>query len=254
MSDTAASDSNTMSAENMSSSSSSTAIVNPSSAEPLTNEISSSSINDLNDSASISNLSEVNGIHSISSTTIENESATSAAPVAAQSPSITPNTEHIRPIMLSRSGTSETLKKVSSNNIRSASPSSNYSRSNSSDSVRHPDLSSEVAALSAKLVQAANVQSNLDDALQTTRTELETARRRVTQLEEAAKSHVDMIDQGMLVRKQDIEEMETKLVNEAAEERKRRAQMEKEKKSIELELENLTSALFEEANTVRSCI
>ena len=80
---------------------------------------------------------------------------------------------------------------------------------------------------------------------------MDITRKRVTQLEEAARSHVDMIDRGLLVRKQDVEEMETRLAAEAADERKQRAQMEKDKKAIELELENLTSALFEEANTVR---
>ena len=107
-----------------------------------------------------------------------------------------------------------------------------------------------MAALSAKLIQAANVQSSLDDALQTTRSDLEIARKRVEQLEDAANSQVDMIERGLLVRKQDVEEIETRFGKEIIEERKRRAQMEKEKKAIELELENLTSALFEEANTV----
>ena len=134
--------------------------------------------------------------------------------------------------------------------MRSASPSSSYSRSNSTDSIRHPDLSGEVAALSAKLIQAANVQSSLDDTLQTTRSDLEVAKRRIEQLEGAANSHVDMIERGLLIRKQDVEEMETRFGKELIEERKRRAQVEKEKKAIELELENLTSALFEEANTV----
>ena len=153
--------------------------------------------------------------------------------------------------MLSRSGTSEALKTVPSK-IRSTSPHSDYSRSNSTDSVRRPDLSNEVAALSAKLIQAANVQSGLDDALQTTRHDLEAARKRIAQLEEAGRIHQDLIDRGLLIRKQDHDEVEIKLNNEVAEERRQKIQTEREKKAIELELENLTSALFEEANTVRS--
>lgn len=69
-------------------------------------------------------------------------------------------------------------------------------------------------------------------------------------MEDAANSYVDMIERGLLIRKQDVEEMEKSFGKDLIEERKRRAQMEKEKKAIELELENLTSALFEEANTV----
>jgi Rab guanine nucleotide exchange factor SEC2 len=162
---------------------------------------------------------------------------------------------------------------------------------------QQPDLNSEIAALSAKLINAINHQTSLDDALQNTRLELERSRKKIEQLEEAerqhaemidigqllrrkdvdviisnlreevieekekvaalqadAKLHVNMLDSGSLFKKEDFESLTNDLNNlkeELEEERALKLQMEKEKKSIEQELESLTTALFEEANTVR---
>lgn len=87
------------------------------------------------------------------------------------------------------------------------------------DSVNHPDLSNEVAALSTKLINAINHQTALDDALQGTRHELEAARQRIAQVE-----------------------------SEVVDEQRKRNVAERDKRGMEQELENLTSTLFEEAN------
>jgi Rab guanine nucleotide exchange factor SEC2 len=131
---------------------------------------------------------------------------------------------------------------------RAPSPASNYSRNGSTDSGHHPDLSDEVAQLSAKLVTAINHQTNLDDNLQHTQHELESAREHITRLEAAAKVHEEQL--GTMVKKDEAEATEARLRRELAEEKKQRIFMEKEKKRIEGELESLTSALFEEANTM----
>jgi len=114
----------------------------------------------------------------------------------------------------------------------------------------HPDLNSEVAALSNKLISAINHQTNLDDTLTATRQELEATRDRVRQLEAENREHVNLVATGALMRKAEVEEQASRLVAKLAEERKRRTVVEKDKKGIEQELENLTTALFEEANQV----
>ena len=114
----------------------------------------------------------------------------------------------------------------------------------------HPDLNNEVATLSKKLISAINHQTNLDDILAATRQELETSQKRVHVLELENRKHTSLIESGFLVKKSEAEEQASKLVVKLAEERKRRTVVEKDKKGIEQELENLTTALFEEANEV----
>jgi hypothetical protein len=152
---------------------------------------------------------------------------------------------------------------------RSPTPSTPLSRSDSATSGQHPDLSNEIAMLSTKLVNAINYQTNLDDQLQSTRQELDIARQHVVRLEESNKKHEEQISTGLLVKKDDMEIMRKQLQKELEEARRERQAMEKEKdnaakaleseqkkraaaekakKEMEQELENLTSALFEEAN------
>jgi Rab guanine nucleotide exchange factor SEC2 len=114
----------------------------------------------------------------------------------------------------------------------------------------HPDLSSEVATLSNKLINAINYQTNLDDTLSVTRHELEAAREKIRQLEQEAKNHNDQIASGLLVKSSVVGAERTKLLRIVTEEKKKREETEKEKKKIEQELENLSQALFEEANKV----
>lgn len=115
----------------------------------------------------------------------------------------------------------------------------------------HPELSNEVAALSNKLIHAINYQTDLDDTLSETRHQLEAAQERIRHLEHADQEHKSMIDNRILVRWEDVENDTLRLRMSLADERKQRVQAEKEKKGIEQELENLTTALFEEANQVR---
>lgn len=132
---------------------------------------------------------------------------------------------------------------------RSAQSSPDVSRSNSA-SLHHPDLSSEVAALSNKLINAINHQTNLDDTLSATRHELAASQLRVQQLEAALQEHKNLVINGVLVRKTDVEDKTVKLMANLADEKKQRGAVEKDKRGIEQELETLTTALFEEANQV----
>lgn len=124
--------------------------------------------------------------------------------------------------------------------------------SNTSDSTHHPDLNNEVATLSAKLVQAINNQTQLDDSLSATRQELETAQGRLLVVEAENEQFRTDLSSGILVKRSDVESEILSMKNTLEEEQTRRAVAEKEKKEMEQELETLTAALFEEANKVGS--
>lgn len=120
----------------------------------------------------------------------------------------------------------------------------------SSPLSHHPDLNDEVAALSVKLVQAINNQTNLDDSLVATRQELERAQSMNQALRSENEKYRQDIDQEILIKKIDSDLEISRLQNALTEERSLRMVIEKEKKTIEQELETLTAALFEDANKV----
>lgn len=69
-------------------------------------------------------------------------------------------------------------------------------------------------------------------------------------LERENAEHKALVANGALIRSSIAEAEKNKLIATLAEERRKRGEVEKAKKSIEQELENLTTALFEEANKV----
>ncbi|KAK7557079.1 hypothetical protein IWX46DRAFT_631566 [Phyllosticta citricarpa] len=113
---------------------------------------------------------------------------------------------------------------------------------------QHPDLSNEVAALSTKLINAINHQTNLDDNLQAARHELQEAYTRIAQLEVEAKDRQRQM--RAMVKKEEYDRMEKQLRKEIEAERNSRLAADRERKRMENELETLTTALFEEANTM----
>lgn len=118
------------------------------------------------------------------------------------------------------------------------------------DTSHHPDLDDEVATLSTKLINAINHQTTLDDTLTATRQELERAREQIRHLEEQNASQREMLAGDIWVRRKVVEEEKKTILLRVTNERKLREDVEKEKKKIEQELENLTTALFEEANNM----
>ncbi|KAI9885384.1 MAG: hypothetical protein M1823_002811 [Watsoniomyces obsoletus] len=110
------------------------------------------------------------------------------------------------------------------------------------------DAGTEVTALSNKLIAAINYQTSLDDSLAAARQELDHERDRAWKLEASNKEYQEMMQNGTLVKRADIESENVELKEALEEERQKRTTVEKERKSIEQELENLTTALFEEAN------
>ncbi|EMC98555.1 hypothetical protein BAUCODRAFT_66175, partial [Baudoinia panamericana UAMH 10762] len=118
------------------------------------------------------------------------------------------------------------------------------------DGAYKPDLGAEVAMLSTKLVNAINYQTNLDDTLQHTRHELEQAREELARQRAQRKEWDDLVATGALIRRSAMDKTVKELREELAKERAAREAAEVSKKQTEGELENLTSALFEEANTM----
>ena len=116
--------------------------------------------------------------------------------------------------------------------------------------THHPDLNNEVATLSTKLINSINYQTNLDDTLSATRHELDASKARIRELELENEEHEELVKHGFLVKSSVVEGERNKLLDSLATEKKQRSEVEREKKGIEQELENLTTALFEEANKV----
>lgn len=142
----------------------------------------------------------------------------------------------------------ENLQESDFNTLRDPRIASTTDLSGTPDSSHHPDLSSEVATLSAKLVQAINIQTSLDDSLSATRQELESAQERLSALEsENARYRAD-ISSGIMVKHADVQSEILSMKTSLEEEQAKRAVAEKDKKEMEQELETLTAALFEEAN------
>lgn len=133
---------------------------------------------------------------------------------------------------------------------RTPSPGPRPDSKNTDTSSYQPDLSQEVSMLSTKLINAINYQTNLDDSLQHTRHELEAANRENARLRAEKKSLDDMVANGFLVRKTLMDRTVNSLKLELAKEKAAREEAEKARKQTDAELENLTTALFEEANTM----
>lgn len=131
---------------------------------------------------------------------------------------------------------------------RSTSPANGLATSPS----QHPDLNDEVAKLSSKLIAAINHQTTLDDTLNSTRHELEISRERQQHLEAETDDYRKQISSGALVRSIVVRKARMEMDATILKEKKAREEAEQATKKMETELENLTSALFEEANKV-SC-
>lgn len=144
----------------------------------------------------------------------------------------------------------EDLQESDFNTLRDPRVESTTDLSSTADSSHHPGLNSEVATLSAKLVQAINLQTSLDDSLSATRQELQEAQERLLVLENENEQYRADISSGIMVKRDDVESEILSMKTALEEEQSKRSVAELEKKEIEQELETLTAALFEEANKV----
>lgn len=113
-----------------------------------------------------------------------------------------------------------------------------------------PTMTAEVTVLSDKLIHAINHQTVLDDKLGETKRQLDVAQQRVQQLETSERSYISAIDEGDLMRRDEVEAAMLELRRNITEEQNRRRAAEEKKRATDQELESLTAALFEEANQV----
>ncbi|KAJ0351080.1 hypothetical protein COL154_004533 [Colletotrichum chrysophilum] len=165
-------------------------------------------------------------------------------PIMSSSLASTPSSPSLRPTPVSPPEDEGELSTLPDPRSRAMSPASD------ADTSHHPDLDDEVATLSTKLINAINHQTTLDDTLTATRQELERAREQIRHLEEQNASQREMLAGDIWVRRKVVEEEKKTILLRVTNERKLREDVEKEKKKIEQELENLTTALFEEANNM----
>lgn len=114
--------------------------------------------------------------------------------------------------------------------------------------THHPDLNEEVATLSTKLVNAINHQTCLEDTLSATRQELQAANARIKELEAQNATQREMMAGDVWVRRSTLDGERKSMQAKLAGETSRRRDVERDKRKIEQELENLTADLFEEAN------
>ncbi|CAD6447845.1 4b8766aa-7b15-441d-ba93-d3a0ebced8b2 [Sclerotinia trifoliorum] len=176
---------------------------------------------------------------SISTTTLPTMATVSNAPGLPTHRSFAPYMDH-----------EENLSTLPDPRSRVSSPTNDPPASNQEQyqELSNAHLSEEVTALSKKLINAINHQTSLDDSLSATRHELEASRERTKQLERENREHKALVSSGILIRSSVAEAEKAKILAILVEEKNKRREVEKDKKSIELELENLTTALFEEAN------
>ncbi|KAI0476227.1 hypothetical protein GGR56DRAFT_665947 [Xylariaceae sp. FL0804] len=114
--------------------------------------------------------------------------------------------------------------------------------------IHHPDLDQEVATLSTKLINAINHQTSLDDTLSATRQELDASKEKIKELEALVARQQETLSGDVWIKRKSAESEKSKLLARVVEEKRLRAEVEKDKKKIEQELETLTVSLFEEAN------
>jgi chemotaxis protein histidine kinase CheA len=156
-----------------------------------------------------------------------------------------PSAAHPKRVYSSQSDGDLDLSTIPDPRSRAMSPASGDGTATPS---HHPDLDDEVATLSTKLINAINHQTSLDDTLSETRLELERSRQQVKQLEAQIAAQQEVLAGDVWVRRKSVDAEKSKLLSRLTQEKKARESIELEKRKIEQELENLTAALFEEAN------
>ncbi|KAK5945119.1 rab guanine nucleotide exchange factor S2 [Knufia obscura] len=120
--------------------------------------------------------------------------------------------------------------------------------SRTSSSSRNGESKDEVAVLSDKLISAINHQQRLDDSLAEARHELEAANRRTAQLEAKVREYESRITSKELMTKESVEKQYEKVNADMEETNRQNGRLSQEKRSLQIEMENLSASLFEEAN------
>jgi hypothetical protein len=112
------------------------------------------------------------------------------------------------------------------------------------------DLVSQVTELNNKLVKSYDRVSDLEDDLHVTSSSLRSSSVKVSQLELERSQHLSALNTGLLVEKSHVTSELTRLMEKATEEAARRGQAESAQAAIEKDLDDVSAALFDQANTM----
>lgn len=112
------------------------------------------------------------------------------------------------------------------------------------------DLVSQVTELNNKLVKSYDRVSDLEDNLHDTSSALRTSSVQVSRLELERSQHLSALNTGLLVEKSHVTTELTRLMEKATEEAARRGQAESARADIEKDLDDVSAALFNQANTM----
>jgi hypothetical protein len=112
------------------------------------------------------------------------------------------------------------------------------------------DLVSQVTALNNKLVKSYDRVSDLEDDIHATSSALRSSSVKISQLELERSQHLSALNTGLLVEKSHVTSELTRLMEKATEEAARRGQAESARADIEKDLDDVSAALFDQANTM----
>lgn len=112
------------------------------------------------------------------------------------------------------------------------------------------DLVSQVTELNNKLVKSYDRVSDLEDNLHVTSSTLRNSTVKISQLELERSQHLSALNTGLLVEKSHVTSELTRLMEKATEEAARRGQAESARADIEKDLDDVSAALFDQANTM----
>ncbi|KAI0266506.1 hypothetical protein BC834DRAFT_969522 [Gloeopeniophorella convolvens] len=112
------------------------------------------------------------------------------------------------------------------------------------------DLVSQVTQLNNKLVKSYDRVSDLEDDLHVTSSTLRSSSIKISQLELERSQHLSALNTGLLVEKSHVTAELTRLMEKATEEAARRGQAESAQAAIEKDLDDVSAALFDQANNM----
>ncbi len=112
------------------------------------------------------------------------------------------------------------------------------------------DLVSQVTGLNSKLVNSYDRVSDLEDDLHLTSSNLHASSLQISNLEIERSQHLAALNTGLLVERSHVTTELTRLMEKATEEAAQRGQAESARAAIEKELDDLSAALFGQANTM----
>ncbi|WFD19311.1 hypothetical protein MCAP1_001536 [Malassezia caprae] len=115
---------------------------------------------------------------------------------------------------------------------------------------RETELRSQVTGLNAKLVDSINRMSDLEDELSVAHNRILVHTTRIAELSKERDQYISAMNTGLLVEKAHVTSEMQRMMERVVEETAQRGKAESDKTRIEAELEELSAALFNEANSM----